>query len=258
MLKRFLFVCMILALTFTLVVPMAAVQAQPGNVVPMAPLNPRFRVIIAANLPTAVDVWLDGAITTESGLYAVQPLNYSGSIVISAGASHTINLYEKGTKTAVGSPKTFTSDPATHTSFVLLPDFTWMTLPITTIQTQSSQAKARLVNLSPNNNPVSLAVNGTVPTGLKDVAYKASTAYIDFPMGWPELTLPGTNAMPFSRLIEADHIYSVLVFWDANRTPAAPKILLSTESDFSPPRVIGTARAVHTHCEIEPLMKGVD
>ncbi len=107
--KRFFFAVLTVILALTMMFPASSGQAQQG-VGPQASLNPRFRVVIGANLSTTVDVWLDGVLTVESGANAVQPLNYSGSIVVPAG-SHTISVSLTGTTGVIGMPITFDFAP---------------------------------------------------------------------------------------------------------------------------------------------------
>ena len=97
MLKRIFLVIAGLFLIPAIFTSPSLVSAAPN----VAPTNADFQVVIAAPLTTNVDVYVDGVITSASGLKAVKPLNASGFIVVTPG-SHIITLDQTGTTTQVG------------------------------------------------------------------------------------------------------------------------------------------------------------
>jgi hypothetical protein len=211
-------------------IPVTIGQAQL-SIGPLVATNARFRVVVAAPLPTAVDVWLDGALTTQSGLNAVQPLNDSGSITVSAG-SHTIRLTQTGTTTQVGTDFVGTFNATTNTSVILDSNMNWMILDNAGTAPLPTHANARVVNLSSHNNPVSVALDGSVPGLFSNIVYKtASTSYLSIPVGIHALTVPGTTAKTVNYNFQDARVYSIFIFWDP--ALSSPKILASAETTFA-------------------------
>ena len=229
MLKRSFIITITTILILAVLIPMTNGQAQ-FSVGPLASSSARFRVVVAANLTTNVDIWLDGVITAESGLKSVKPLNDSGFITITAGA-HTITLNQTGTTTAASTPFVFTFSAGTNLSIILLPDNTWMTIANTGTAPLPLQATARLINLSPNNNPVSLSVDLTAPPAFTSIAFKSTSAsYLAIPIGIHALAIPGSTAKVVNHNFLDGHVYSIYVFWEPSAT--IPKILVSAETSF--------------------------
>jgi hypothetical protein len=234
MFKRLSLLTAALLLMGALLLPSANSYAQ-RNPAPQVNTNATFQVIVAdATLPANVDIWVDGVISAESGLNAVKPLSASGFITI-PGGSHTITLFLTNTSTAVGVPFIFNFPPGPHSdwSLVLLPGSTWLSSPIADTDTHplAGQATLRVINLSPNNNPVDVTVDAAAPSTYIGVAYQAaSPTYISFPAGSHTITIPSTT-VTLTKDLTSEHIYSVIVFW----TGTAPKLYLSTEFSFLKP-----------------------
>jgi hypothetical protein len=204
-----------------------------GSLVSAAPqvaTTARFRVVIAANVSTSVDVYVDGVISTESGLKAVKPLDASGYIV-APGGSHTITLDQTGTTTPVGSPFSFNFSAGSDTSVVLLADMTWMTIADVDTAPLPLQATARLVNLSANTNPVSLSVDGATPAAFTGIGYKTTSAsYLAYPIGLHTLAIPGSSARVVSYTFQDGHVYSIFIFWDPTKN--LPRIVAKSDTTF--------------------------
>ena len=227
--KRTFALSAVVMLVLAALIPLSNSHAQSSsstNVTSTA----RFRVVIAAPLSTAVDVYLDGGITTISGLAAAKPLNASG-YVNTVGGGHTITLDQTGTTTPVSTFNT-TFTAGTNSSLVLLPNMTWMVLLDLNPAPAPLSANVRLVNLSPNNNPVSLSVNGVVPAAFTSIAYQASSAsYVSYPVGVADtLAIPGSTAKVISYTFQDGHVYSIFVFFDPVKN--LPKIVAKSDTTY--------------------------
>jgi hypothetical protein len=192
--------------------------------------------VVAAALPTNADVYLDGAITPQSGLSAVKPLNASGYVVTLEG-SHTITLFQMGTSTPIGGAFATSFTAGTNYTVVLLSDMTWMVFPDTNPTPASGMFTARVINLSANNNPVSVQVDTAVPPMFNAVAYKsASSSYFSAAAASHTLSIQGSTAKTITYTFQAGHVYSIYVFWD----PTLNAPLIIPKSDVTP--TVGTGQ----------------
>jgi hypothetical protein len=229
MLKRILVLSVIALFVLAILSPLLGVSTA-ANAAPQISTTVRFRVVIAANLSTSLDVYVDGVISAESGLKAVKPLDASGYIA-APGGTHTITLDQTGTTTAVGTPFSFNFTAGSDTSVILLADMTWMTLPDMNVAPLPLQANARLVNLSASTNPVSLSVDAVVPPAFTGVAYKATSAsYLAYPVGLHTLAIPGSAARAVSYNFQDGHVNSIFIFW--NPAKNLPIIIAKSDTTF--------------------------
>jgi hypothetical protein len=241
--KRLISVFAIGLLFIGILVPLSISNAQNINA-PQVSTSTRFRVVIAAPLTTSVDVWLDGVITTEAGLFAVKPLNVSGYVVTVAG-SHTITLDQTGTTTQVGTPFTTSFTAGTNYTVVLLSDMTWIVMTDNNTAPALGMFNARVVNLSANNNPVSVQVDTAVPPMFNAVPYKsASSSYFTAAIGLHSLSIPGSTAKVISYDFQDGHVYSIFIFWDAAKT--APVIIPKSDTTFIKATPTGTVGVTST------------
>ena len=200
--------------------PLTGSQAK----VPAAPqvsTTATFRVAIADGTAPAVDILVDGVVSSLPSQNIVPALSVSGYGTITEG-QHTISLVQSGTAIVVGPPLTFTAVATSDYTLVLLPGKTWLAAPLTDAKPVPvwPTVNVRLVNMSPNNNPVSLLVNGVVPAGFGGIAYQSTSAgYINMASGLYNLQVQGTTLLkPYN--FQAGHDYSVFIFWDPSQERA--------------------------------------
>jgi len=230
--KRIFALLIIAAFVFLVALPLSGGQAQ----VPAAPqvsTTATFRVAIADPTVGTVDVRVDGVVSSLSSMQNVAALEASGYATISEGA-HTISLVQAGTSTMVGPEVTFTAAAKADYTLVLLPGLTWTAAPLIDAKPVPAwpTVNVRLANFSPNNNPASLSINGTVPAEFSDIAYKSTSAdYANMANGTYNLQIQGTTApiRPFD--FQPGHVYTVFLFWDPAKN--APSIYVKTDADFS-------------------------
>jgi hypothetical protein len=217
-------------LFLAVLIPFSLTSA-PASAAPQISTTARFRVVVAASLSTNVDVWVDGVITSASGLLSsVKPLDASGYLSVTGG-SHTITLYQTATTTPVGTPFTYSFTAGTDTSVALLADMTWMTIPDINVAPLPLQATARLVNLSASTNPVSLSVDAVTPPAFTAIAFKSTSAsYLAYPIGLHSLAIPGNAVKPVSYNFQDGHVYSIFIFWNALRSQ--PRIVAKSDTTF--------------------------
>ncbi|MDD5370811.1 MAG: DUF4397 domain-containing protein [Anaerolineaceae bacterium] len=227
--KRLLTLSMIIFLFIGIVAPLSVSSAQI-SAAPQVSTSTRFRVVIAAPLSASVDVYLDGAITSESGLAAVKPLNVSGYIVTIAG-SHTISLDQTGTTTAVGSPFSTSFTAGTNYTLILLSDMTWLVITDANSAPASGMFNARVVNLSAHNDPVNVQVDTAVPPMFSSIAYKStSPSYFSGVIGIHTLFIPGSTSKTISYNFQDGHVYSIFVFWDPTKN--SPIIIPKSDTTY--------------------------
>lgn len=237
MYKRIMAFLAITILTVAVALPLSIGRAQVGAISPMVSTTLRIRLVNAANTATGVDLHENGTLSTV--ILNVLSLKVSKYDTLAAGGSYTITLTQAGTTTAVGTPLTYTFVSKTNYTLVLLPDMTWLVIvDVNPTPTVVGDANARLINLSPNNNPVSVAVNGTVPSQFNSIAYKfnayTATNYMNIaPSITPySLTIPGSTAKAVSFSPVAGYTYSVMVLWDSIK--GMPVILRETDQTTGP------------------------
>lgn len=237
MTKRTIAVLSIALLFIGIMVPLTVGKAD-SVAAPQVSTTTRFRVVIAAPLTTAVDVYVDGVTSSVSGLTPAQPLNVSGYVITQAG-SHTITLMQTGTSTTVGSPLTFTFTALTNYTFALLPDMTWITFTDNNVAPAAGSTNARVINVSPNNNPVSIVLDGAVPTDYASIAYKsASSSYLAITAGSHTLGVQNSTAKIITYDFQDGHVYTIFVFW--NPTKNEPLIIPKSDTNFLVGTVVPT------------------
>jgi hypothetical protein len=236
--KRFLAVIAIGALALLLLLPLSVGQAQ----VPAAPLAQttiRFRFVNAADTATGLDLAVDG--TNSAVIIGVLSLKASTYDTITTSGNHTITLFQTTTTTAVGTPLTFNFAAKTDYTLVLMPDLTWAEYVDTNPAPATGTANARLIDASPNNNPVSLAVNGTVPTEFTGIAYKsASATYLNLLVGSQTLTIPVSSALAKTFTFVNGHVYTIFIYWNSAKN--LPLIVVENDTNV----LAGTPTATST------------
>jgi hypothetical protein len=216
MTKRFMAVIAIGIVVLALVLPLSVGQAQVPAA-PSASTTTRFRLVNAANTSTGLDLAVDG--TKSLVIVGILSLKTSKYDTILTAGNHTITLFQTGTLTPVGTALTFNFAARTNYTIVLLPDMTWVEYTDTNPSPAPGTSNARLINLSPNNNPASLAVDGTVPIDFTNIAYKSAGAtYLNLLIGAHNLTVPSTLAKAKAFTFLDGHVYSIMLFWDAAKS----------------------------------------
>jgi hypothetical protein len=236
--KRLVGVIAIGLLALVLVLPLSVGQAQ-GPAAPSASTTIRFRFVNAANTSTGLDLAVDG--TNSTVIIGILPLKASLYDTITTTGNHTITLFQTTTTTAVGTPLTFSFAAKTDYTLVLMPDLTWAEYVDTNPPPATGTSNARVINASPNNNPVSPAVDGVIPTEFTGVAYKsASASYLNLPIGTHTITIPGTSALARSNTYMDGHVYTIFIYWNSAKN--LPLIVLENDTNI----LAGTPTATMT------------
>jgi hypothetical protein len=241
--KRYLVVIAVGILALVQLFPMGGGQIQVSAAAPLASSSTRFRVVIAETLSASANIYLDGVIVNANttppptptptpipGPAVLPSLNASGYIT-TTGGSHTVSLTQAGTTTAFTGVLPFTFSPVAGTNYtlVLLSGNTWITIVDPSTAPAAGTANARVINLSANNNPVSVDIDGVSPIGFASVAYQTinstTSVYASVTAASHTITAPGSNANPRVFLFQAGHVYTIFLFFDTtkNQTVILPK-----------------------------------
>ena len=236
--KRLFAVLGVSLLVLAFIIPVGASSAQ-APIGPSVANSSRFRVVIAGGLPTQADVWVDGAVSTISGLMAAKSYDASG-YVNSTGGPHTIQLYETGTMTPMPGVPTYSVTLTANLdySLVLLSDnLTWMQVQDLNPVPAPNTANARVFNLSanPSTSTVSVLMDGLPVTQWANIAYLSTSSYASIDTTVINHTLSMLGAVNKVYFFQDAHVYTIFIFWAPNTKGVfSPVILPQTDSNLAP------------------------